>query len=124
MRTTEQKRRWATYMKSYRLRDPDGWRAKARARRNSRSEHYNSYQTARRYGLSLEEASILRATPSCKICGVSFNGNGKRKRCVDHDHATGVVRGVICSRCNSTIGYVEEDVKVLESVIKYLQRTL
>ena len=63
-----------------------GWRARNR-------EHLRSETAKRLYGISLEEADELRAGP-CAIC------KGQAQH-VDHDHATGQIRGGLCSECNT-----------------------
>lgn len=63
------------------------------------------------YGLTWDEyTDMLNATGGiCPICNVPFaveferRVNG-RSACVDHDHETGKVRGIICGRCNMAIG--------------------
>ena len=39
---------------------------------------------------------------------------------VDHNHETGKVRGLLCSRCNSAIGLMKENLKCLRNAINYL----
>lgn len=55
----------------------------------------------------------------CAICG-GVNSKGK-KLCVDHDHETGTIRGLLCSNCNSGIGMLKDSVSLLEKAIKYLR---
>lgn len=41
---------------------------------------------------------------------------------VDHNHETGVIRGLLCRRCNMSIGMVKEDLHLLRSIIQYLEK--
>lgn len=40
---------------------------------------------------------------------------------VDHSHKTGRVRGLLCKRCNLTIGAAEDDIALLGKMIAYLE---
>jgi hypothetical protein len=53
-----------------------------------------------------------------QLCRRPFDGFGP---CVDHDHDTGVVRGVLCNKCNRAMGLLGDDVVILESMIRYLR---
>lgn len=55
---------------------------------------------AYRYGISEDEVKALRAKP-CQICGSGENLH------IDHDHMSGVVRGVLCRTCNLLLGHIE-----------------
>ena len=62
----------------------------------------------RRYGISIDDAKKLLKLQSykCAICNapISFK---KRRYCIDHNHQTGRVRGILCPRCNIGIGWIE-----------------
>jgi len=59
----------------------------------------------------------------CAICGRNNSGRSNSKRfCVDHNHATGEVRGLLCHPCNSGIGKLKDDISLLQSAIHYLQQ--
>ena len=53
----------------------------------------------------------------CKICGK----NGARALALDHDHSTGLVRGLLCGRCNLGLGHFRDNVVLLQSAIRYLE---
>lgn len=61
----------------------------------------------RRYGVSAADYdSLFKAQCGrCAICGE--RPTGKRRLAVDHDHRTGVVRGLLCAPCNTALGVVE-----------------
>ena len=59
----------------------------------------------------------------CAICGRNNSGRSNSKRfCVDHNHITGQVRGLLCHPCNSGIGKLKDDVDLLQKAIHYLQQ--
>jgi len=61
----------------------------------------------------------------CRICRTdrpgTKSGRGRTPRfCVDHDHRTGRVRGLLCRSCNSGIGHLQDDPSILARAIAYL----
>jgi len=41
--------------------------------------------------------------------------------CVDHDHVTLKVRGILCNKCNFAIGQLDDKISLLENAIIYLK---
>jgi len=41
---------------------------------------------------------------------------------VDHDHATGVIRGLLCFRCNNALGDFRDDYELFQRAADYLDR--
>lgn len=73
------------------------------------------------YGLTLVELQqLLDQHKQCAICG-STNW-GKKGPQVDHDHATGAVRGVLCFWCNTGIGHLGDDPARLRAAARYIER--
>ncbi len=54
----------------------------------------------------------------CAVCGTS--DFGKRGIFIDHNHQTKKVRGLLCHRCNTGLGYFRDNRAFLASAIKYL----
>lgn len=79
------------------------------------------------YGLTIERYEAILASQGgvCAICQEVEPGKtplGKDKKlAVDHDHDTGEVRGLLCSRCNQAIGGMREDERLIKRMIKYLR---
>ena len=92
----------------------DASRATQHASNCRKCQSFKSVAT--RYGVSLEEARRLRSGDgTCAICGRN------QKLEVDHNHATGRVRGVLCSRCNGALGQFLDDIGMLKRAIAYLE---
>jgi hypothetical protein len=57
---------------------------------------------------------------TCAVHGCRANGKSK-KLAVDHDHATGEVRGILCGRHNQLIGYHRDSPEAFRSIAAYLE---
>lgn len=94
------------------------------AQRKNYAKHPNKYKKNRKYQLK----QCYSITPDdykhllklqnyeCAICHRNQN-EFKTKLCVDHNHRTGKVRGLLCQRCNGCLGWFEAH---KEFVLDYL----
>lgn len=67
----------------------------------------------RNYGLTPDQVANL--PKECEICGETNNLH------IDHEHATGLVRGILCGGCNRGIGMLRENISSIQSAIQYLE---
>lgn len=76
------------------------------------------------YGITIEDYNKLFVAQEgkCLICR-RHQSDLKRKLNVDHDHATGKVRGLLCNNCNSGLGHFKDDQKVMLLAIEYLVKS-
>jgi hypothetical protein len=74
--------------------------------------------TAARYGMTVAQLLAFRQTHEhrCGICGAT------EIVYVDHDHATGKPRGLLCPTCNSAIGQLREDPRLFAAALAYLEK--
>lgn len=96
----------------------------ADAKKRSKEWYANPENRLRRYKYNqeawlrkvkeLEELAGRPRPKNCEICGE------KDTICFDHCHAKGHFRGWICKRCNTVLGKVNDDTKLLQSLIDYL----
>ena len=74
------------------------------------------------YGITEEDEEQMRLDQgnACGICRQTFD-EGSYRANVDHDHETGVVRGLLCSACNRGIGFLKDDPEACRSAALYLE---
>lgn len=79
------------------------------------------WRVKREYGLEPEEyLEILEKQKGvCAICKTK-----KDELCVDHDHVTGKVRGMLCKNCNVGLGHFQDNIDLMKVAIKYLRKNL
>jgi hypothetical protein len=101
----------------------------AEQRNIEKREQIRTRAVSKRYQLSEEEFYKLYDDQEgeCAICTrtlVLRNSDNKTMYrdfpCVDHDHGTGLVRGLLCNGCNSGIGFLMDDPDLLERARNYL----
>jgi hypothetical protein len=93
------------------------WRDKNRGRRLKKLREIH---LRNKFGLTVEQYKQMleRQGGGCAICqspptaGISLH--------VDHDHATGEIRGLLCVRCNNGIGLFRESAELFRSAAKYV----
>lgn len=84
----------------------------------------------RYYGLDWEVYCKMYASQEgkCKICGVEINLYKDKKSqiettAIDHNHLTGKVRGLLCSKCNKGLGSFGDNIELLKIAIEYLEES-
>lgn len=85
----------------------------------SRKKTYRKHTIKKKYGLSWEEYEDLlkKFNNKCGICG----GTDQKELSIDHDHKTGLVRGLLCNNCNNGLGRFKDSIILLSMAINYLQ---
>lgn len=93
-------------------------------KKNRRASNYKQH-LRKAYGLTVEayDALLIAQENRCAICGRGPDEAGWKKRLsVDHDHATGKVRGLLCNGCNVGLGSFRDTPALLLRAVDYLAR--
>lgn len=95
---------------------------RAAALKYSRSERSRELRLAKLYGITLADYDAMLAAQSglCAICSAGEPGGNANHWHVDHNHQTGRVRGLLCTRCNIGLGYFQDDPDRLANALAYL----
>lgn len=99
------------------------YQQKLKAWRKANRARINLCAKMKRYGLTLAQyTQMLKAqNNTCKVCLGPFES--PRRTHVDHDHATGQVRAILCGSCNTALGHLRESDFNLQRMLAYLRWT-
>lgn len=94
-------------------------RTRERANQPRNTKYIWEWSLKNEYGISVEifDQMLVEQSGRCKICSIPL-----KRFHVDHDHASGKVRGLLCGPCNMTLGLVKESVPTLQGMIQYLEQ--
>lgn len=91
--------------------------------KNKYPERYKNRRLKEK-GITLEQYNTILniQNKKCAICGSTQPDNRYKKYFyVDHNHINGKIRGLLCFSCNLGLGLFKDNIKFLESAIKYLR---
>jgi len=76
------------------------------------------YFLKKRYNLTLDQYNKMLSDQNncCKVCDIKMISPH-----VDHCHTTGKVRALLCNNCNTGLGKLKEDTKIMQKLIEYVK---
>ena len=87
--------------------------AQKKYKNRCQARRFNTYKlTANDYSKMVRKQKSL-----CAICGIY-----RENLYIDHCHKTGKVRGLLCVKCNTGLGYFRDSIDVMQKAIKYLEQ--
>ncbi|KKK92520.1 hypothetical protein LCGC14_2702080, partial [marine sediment metagenome] len=107
----------AEYSKRQKEKDHERWKS---WKRTTYKRHGKEYHL-KAYGLSMKQYReiLTKQKGGCAICCSA--SNREKYLCVDHDHRTGTVRGLLCGHCNKGIGFFKDNPKLLDKASRYVR---
>lgn len=111
--------------KEWKLKNRDSYAEKRRKKYSALPKEVHFQEHLRKsYKLSLDDYKMLLLSQKsrCKICLTPAVKGQQFSLRVDHCHKTGVVRGLLCNRCNVVLGFVGDNIDVLKKMIQYLKK--
>lgn len=109
-------RKWHEANREYKAR----WDKQYRQKTGPKTEERYYASILSKFGMTKEsyDQLLVSCDNSCQICG-DKPYKGKRLH-LDHNHATGKVRGLLCTRCNWYLATIERNPDVLDRIREYL----
>ena len=94
--------------------------------RQSRAVYNRRAKLKQYYGLPPEayDQILARQGGRCAICLREQHSRYRRRMAVDHDHASGEVRGLLCGDCNRGIGQMHDSPDIAQRAATYLGKAL
>lgn len=108
--------------KELRQLDPEKYRAQARRRYCPKKSKEQGWKQAGIVDMTYDRYNELleRQNHCCAVCS-THKSKFKKALCVDHNHATGKARGLLCDNCNRALGYLKESEEIVHNLLNYIQ---
>lgn len=74
----------------------------------------------RLYGINIEEYNEM-VMLQCGTCAICSEIPENHRLAVDHNHDTGIVRGLLCRKCNAGIGLLQDNPQLIERALEYVK---
>lgn len=90
----------------------------AKRKLQTTKDYHKNWNLKDRFGITLDEFNLMVESQGggCWVC------NSTNKLSVDHDHATGKIRGILCNSCNRSLGLLHDDIPRIRKLIDYLEK--
>lgn len=133
-RKRERGKKWAA---NHRVRRNDMPSEMANEERDRDVERYRNSENRRRQNLEAVRRAnyrklgitvadydkmVMMQGGRCACCGCANPGSSRKYWCVDHDHFTGKVRGLLCHKCNAAIAFLGDTIEGVVLALAYLRR--
>ena len=111
-----------TYNKEYYYNNFNEVKLQHKKYREKNKDKIREYFLKLNYNITIEEYNNIfeKQEGYCIGCG-KHQSDLEKSLCVDHSHKTGEVRGLLCDNCNKALGFVNDNINVLENLTKYLK---
>ncbi len=111
------------YSKAHYEKNKERIKAQSRAYHRKNREKIRAKKLKRKFGVSLHEYDLMLTEQKgkCACCGIHQNKLTMRFA-VDHDHDTGLIRGLLCGNCNTAIGKLGDNIEGLMKALNYLEK--
>jgi len=117
------KEKYAAKSLAWRLKNPE------RAKENRRRYYEEHKQASLDYSTKInrlkktgvtDEQYQAKLEAQKGLCAICYNTCSKQLA-ADHNHTTGLFRGLLCNRCNRALGYFQDDPNLLKNAVRYME---
>jgi len=112
------------YNKEYHIKNKEHISVKKKTWFLNNKDRVRENKLKTKYNLTLDQYNKMLSDQNncCKVCNIKFNINTKQLTPhVDHCHTTDKIRGLLCMKCNTSLGYLKEDTKIMQKLIEYIK---
>jgi len=111
------------YARAYYENNREKLNVKHKAYREKNRDKKRGGELKRKFGIGLHEYNLILTEQKgkCACCGIHQN-ELTMNLAVDHDHDTGLIRGLLCGNCNTAIGKLGDNIEGLMKALNYLEK--